>query len=105
VSEIACTLGDEARRDRARELRAGLFREVASRRTTDDGIEVRFPKTDALMRQLADYIAFESGCCAFLRFDLIVESRSDLVTLRLSGPGGTRAFVEGWLEVPEVGAR
>lgn len=103
MNEIACTLDDVVRRARSRELRAGPFRQVVSRTRIEDGIEVRFPKSDAILRELASYIAFESRCCAFLRFDLIVESGSDCVTLRLTGPEGTSSFVAHWFEVPRVG--
>jgi hypothetical protein len=100
VTEIACTLSEEARRRRAQDLRSGLFRRIASRKRIENGIEVRFHKTDSLLRELADYIAFESRCCAFLRFDLVVESKSEVAMLRLTGPEGTGAFVEPWFRIP-----
>ena len=96
--EIECTLTEEERRAWALELRAGLYPRVLRRRLRDDGIEVQFEKTGEILRDLGDFIAFESRCCEFLRFDLCVESQSDIVTLRLSGPKGTRAFVDRWFD-------
>ena len=103
MNEIVCTLSEDTRRQRREELRRGLFCEVASRTVTEHGVEIRFRRTDNL-HQLADYIAFESRCCAFLRFEMIVESRSELATLRLTGPEGTREFVGHWFEAPRPGS-
>jgi hypothetical protein len=46
---------------------------------------------------LADFITNERRCCPFLDFTLTVSENAKPVTLLLSGPEGTRKFLQAEL--------
>ena len=49
-----------------------------------------------MLRGLADFIAFESRCCGFLTFHLVVESDSDIAMLRVTGPADVQEMLDRW---------
>lgn len=67
-----------------------------------DGLELRFPprldgdETEPL-RLLAEWVARERLCCPFLQFDLRIEPRSGPLSLRLTGPPGTKEILQAAL--------
>ena len=60
-----------------------------------DGLAWRFAANAETLRALAAVIAAEHACCAFLRFELTVEPGDGPLWLRVTGPEGTREFLEG----------
>ena len=44
--------------------------------------------------ELAQLIVFERECCPFLRFNLSVEATNGPLWLELTGPDGTKAFLQ-----------
>src|SRR2546423_14938547 len=97
-SPIVCTLGPEALKAR----RQGLLARVAalSKHTTKIAAGYRFeftPERETLSL-LAQMIDGERQCCRFLRFDLTVEPNSGPISLELTGPPGTREFLDALLE-------
>lgn len=95
---IVCTLTEDALRAR----REGLLREVGRQASTmtkiPAGYRLEFtPGTDTLSLLVA-MIEAERQCCRFLRFDLTVEPNLGPITLELTGPEGTQAFLESLLE-------
>jgi hypothetical protein len=76
-----------------------LFADAAvERRDWREGYAFRFAPDafDALAR----FVANERKCCPFLDFEIAVESAGP-VWLRLTGPAGTRAFLDA--ELPIIG--
>ena len=70
-----------------RSLRTGV-------RELKDGYELRFrsdPKTIAL---LAEWMAQEHRCCPFFQIELRVEPQAGPAWLRLTGPEGTKQFIQ-----------
>ena len=47
---------------------------------------------------IASFVELESRCCAFLDFEIRVESASDRIALVLSGPDGTKEFLKPLIE-------
>jgi len=94
---IACTLLDAERRERRSLLLDRVFARVQERRPLDDGYALRFVADDAVLAELMQLVRLERRCCAFLRFRLTVEPGGGPVWLELTGPAGTRAFLESAL--------
>jgi hypothetical protein len=88
---IACTLTDEALRAR----REGLLARVVALATmtipSGAGYRMEFP-ADALPHVTA-MIDAERQCCRFLQFTLRVEANQGPITLEITGPEGTKAFL------------
>jgi hypothetical protein len=67
------------------------------RRGGREGYAFRFAP-DAFA-DVARFVANERKCCPFLDFEIAAESAGP-VWLRLTGPAGTRAFLEAELGIP-----
>lgn len=72
-----------------------LFHGGRPRREIGDGYEYRFDAAE--LPELARFIALERRCCPFLRFELEMAPPDHSPTLRLTGPEGTRAFLDAEL--------
>jgi hypothetical protein len=95
---IVCTLSPEALNARKK----GLLARVAalSKRTTATEAGYRFeydPDSETLTR-IIEMIDAERQCCRFLRFDLTVPADAGSVSLDVTGPAGTREFLDALLE-------
>ena len=54
----------------------------------------QFEFEDVLFEDLARWIANERRCCPFLRFTLDLRPAGGSIGLTMTGPEGTRAFIE-----------
>jgi hypothetical protein len=77
---------------------ANLLRSVESRKATEDGLRLQFAAKDGTLPAIAQAIDAERHCCRFLRFSVTVEPDGGPVTLELTGPPGTREFLESLLD-------
>jgi len=91
---VACTLTESERRQRREQLLERVVSRVEERRALDDGVALRFATDDVALAELMEMIRLERQCCAFLRFRLTVEPGGAPVWLELTGPEGTREFLE-----------
>lgn len=91
---IACSLdaGDLAARSAS--LRAELFAGAVERQELEDGYAFRFPAGDDWKAKIDAFVATERRCCSFFRIDLTFEPGLGPVWLRLTGPEGTKPFIE-----------
>ena len=96
---IACALQDGELRQRRAELLDRVFARAQERRPLEDGYALRFAPDEAGVADLLQLIQVERRCCAFLRFRLTVEPGGGPVWLELTGPAGTKAFLETSLGV------
>lgn len=78
-----CSLSDEELEARRQELREELLPHVRSRAALTDGLVLGFDATPERRRQLEDFVAFERGCCAGLRFAL--READDAIQLEIHG--------------------
>lgn len=91
---IACSLSPEALAARREGLLADLARRAEHRETLPNGVRLTLrPEPDALTT-IVRVVEAERRCCAFLRFDIAVAPDDGPITLEVSGPPGTRAFLE-----------
>ncbi len=102
---VACRLSGPELRARESGLLANLAAQVLEREplpsgsADSEGLRLRFAATAELLAEVAQLIALERQCCPFLRFSLTVEPAGGPLWLELSGPPGTRSF----LETPALG--
>ena len=96
AASLACTLGAIPADERPAHARllTTLFAATRERRPLPDGYAYRFD-ADAF-DDLARWIANERRCCPFLTVQLTLAADGP-VWLRLTGPEGTRAFLDAEL--------
>ena len=94
---IACTLLDGQRQQRRAQALDSVFSRVQESRPLGDGYALRFAADDVALAELMQLIQLERQCCAFLRFRLTIEPGSGPVWLELTGPAGTKSFLESAL--------
>lgn len=95
---VACTLSPEERAARGDDLLIGLVREATERHAIEGGYRFVFAPDEALVRRIAETIIAERRCCRFLRFETVFEPANGPVTMTVTGPAGTRDFLDGLLE-------
>src|SRR5690348_1108180 len=78
--------------ERARALLASCS---ASREPLPNGIAFRLPS--ASLDAVARFVANERKCCPFMTFEITIEPNGGTVSLRMTGPAGTREVLEAEL--------
>ena len=96
---IACTLTPDALRARREGLLMGLVRRAEHQEELSEGLRLRFAPCGETIALIAQAVDAERHCCRFLRFGIIVEPDGGPVFLDLTGPPGTRAFVNALLDL------
>ncbi len=94
---IACTLTDAAFQQRRAEMLPRIQEQIQSLKPLDAGYALQFAAEEAVLEDVFRLIQLERQCCAFLQFDLTVEPDHGPVWLSLTGPEGTKAFLENVL--------
>ena len=94
---IACTLQEAELQRRRTELLERVFARVQESRPLVDGYAVRFAADDTALAELLQLIRLERQCCAFLRFRLTIEPAGGPIWLELTGPEGTKSYLESTL--------
>lgn len=95
---VACALTDAQLRERRAEVRKELASATVETRELPEGYVMRFSPAPALVERLARFVEFERACCPFLTFTLEVQANQGPVTLTLTGPTGTKAFLRSEVE-------
>ena len=91
---IACTLTPDELQSRGAQLLPGLVSRATGRVAIPNGLRWSFPPAEGMIADIAHVIDAERCCCRFLRFLVIVEEDGGPVTLEVTGPPGTREFLE-----------
>ncbi len=94
---IACSLNDADFQQRRASILAEVRAQVLEVKELDDGYAYRFPSDKAWIAELATFMTFERACCPFLQFNLRLEPNEGPIWLELTGPSGTRAFLDSIL--------
>ena len=89
---IVCTLTPDALAARKDQLLSGLGQRALSREPVAEGMRLTFPAD--MLRELAAMIDAERQCCRFFSFELVVPPGGEALALTVSGPPGTRAFID-----------
>jgi len=91
---LACSLTTPELRARREQLLELLRQRRPERSPLPNGYRLRFDGGGDIVSLLAPIIEAERECCPFLQMRLTVEPGHGSVWLELTGPRGTRAFLE-----------
>lgn len=92
---VACSLMPAELQERRRNVLSRIRGEVSKVTELDNGFIYRFAPCSELIPELANLIQLEHQCCPFLTFRLTVEPGDGAILLEMTGPEGTREFLEG----------
>ena len=91
---IACSLNPIEFLRRRDTLLPGVVASAESSEPLPDGARWRFRPSSHLMLALATMIDAERRCCPFLRFQVVAEADNGPIWLDVTGPAGTRDFLD-----------
>lgn len=95
---LVCTLLPDELRERRNSLLARVGAAIEETQERENGYAYRFPA--GMLNELAQVMGLERQCCSFLRFVLTAEPRNGALWLEVTGPDGTKAFLdEFWSDV------
>ena len=94
---IACNLTDSDFQERRVGVLTTVKGGVVETRELEDGYAYRFPSDASWLATLANLITVERECCPFLRFNLRLEPAEGPIWLELTGPPGTKDFLNSIL--------
>jgi hypothetical protein len=94
---VACCLSDEGLRNREATLLAQFKAAVIESEELDDGYLYRVLGDKKSLALIAELITAERECCPFLKFDLSMEPGVGPVSVRMTGPAGTKEFLKSIL--------
>jgi hypothetical protein len=94
---VACCLSNEELRTREATLLAQFKSALLTTEEFADGYLFRIPGDKKWLAVAAELIAAERECCPFLRFELTAEPAMGPVTVRMTGPAGTKEFLKSIL--------
>jgi len=97
---IACSLTSAELREREATLLAQFRASIIKTEELQDGYVFHIPGDGDGVRQVAELIVAERECCPFLVFELSAPPNMGPVTVRVSGPVGTREFLSSLLGLP-----
>ncbi|HEV7395570.1 MAG TPA: hypothetical protein VGN86_03580 [Pyrinomonadaceae bacterium] len=90
---VACALTEPELQERRANLLKNVRTAVLEGKEMENGYAYRFPSDEKWIAELANLISLERRCCPFLNFDLKLEPGFGPIWLELTGPPGTREFL------------
>lgn len=97
---IACTLSPAALKARRDNLLDALFRRSTECSDLPHGLRLCFAPGGQMLADVARAVDAERQCCRFLSFTITVDADGGPITLDLTGPPGTRAFLSAMFGTP-----
>ena len=97
---IACSLTSAELREREATLLAQFRAAIIKTEELQDGYAFHIPGDGERIRQVAELIVAERECCPFLVFEVSALPNMGPVTVRVSGPVGTKEFLSSLLGLP-----
>ena len=94
---IVCTLDPATMRTRREGLLTQLVASAIRCEWLTDGVRLEFTASSETLALIGRAIDAERRCCRFLRFQLTVVPDEGPIMLDLTGPAGTREFLEALL--------
>ncbi len=91
--EMACKLTTPQLRQRKETVIASLKQQIIEKKELDNGFAFKFPGTDKVVDELAEFIKTERACCDFFTFTLSVSGDQSEAWLSLTGDEGVKAFI------------
>ena len=93
-NSVSCKLTTPELQQRKKTVIGELKNLVLERRETANGVLYKFEGSDQNIDLLTGFIKTERLCCSFFTFNLTVGNEESFVWLELSGPEGSREFIE-----------
>jgi hypothetical protein len=94
TKEIVCKLTSKELHDRKETVLELLKKEVKEKKELANGYSFKFDGSDEIFSQLTTFIQSERQCCNFFVFSLVVADTESAIWLTISGPQGTKEFIE-----------
>jgi hypothetical protein len=95
---IMCTLSPSASAVRKEGLLARIAAQCKQTIQLEAGYRFKFDPNEKTLLLIARMIDAERQCCRFLRFDLSVPPGGGQMSLEVTGPSGTREFLDALFE-------
>lgn len=93
ANELSCKLATPELQRRKETVIASLKQQVLEKKELEDGYAFRFPGTDEVLDELAEFIKTERACCSFFTFGLSVSGDKGETWLELTGIEGSKNFI------------
>lgn len=90
---FACSLTESELQQRRRDVLEKVRIAVTEISELEDGFIFRFLNGDSRLAELAGLVQLEHLCCPFLKFKITVEPGDGPISLEMTGPEGTKAFL------------
>jgi hypothetical protein len=94
---VACCLSDEELRNREATLLAQFKAALIKREELDNGYLFCILGDKKSIALVSELIMAERECCPFLKFELSLEPGMGPVSVRMTGPAGTKEFLKSVL--------
>ena len=91
--KLSCKLTTPELQQRKRTVIAELKSQMLEKVETDQGFKYKFDGSDKMLDLLNSFIKTERLCCDFFVFTLTASSNAKFAWLELSGPEGTKDFI------------
>lgn len=95
---VACTLSETELHERKATTLQDLLERVQKTMDLGAGYGFRFDASDDTLARILTMIRQERKCCRFMQFELKVLPDGGPVWLTITGPDGTKAFLETLFE-------
>jgi hypothetical protein len=95
---IVCTLSPSALAARKEGLLARVATQAKQTIKLEGGYRFEFDPDQATLLLIARMIDAERRCCRFLRFDMSMPPENQRISLDVTGPSGTREFLDALFE-------
>jgi hypothetical protein len=91
---VMCTLADSEMHERDASLLARFKSGVIAAEELADGYSFCLAGDGKWLAIVAELIIAERECCRFLKFELLADPQMGPLTVRITGPDGTKAFLK-----------
>ena len=91
---LTCKLTTPELQQRKKTVIAELKSLIIGRTETPSGMKFKFAGSDKTLDLLINFVKTERLCCDFFQFTLSVGDEKSFAYLELSGPEGTKQFIE-----------
>ena len=96
---VSCKLAPPELQKHKAEVIALLKANVLERKELTNGYRYSFKGSDQTLDDLIAFIKAERACCGFFTFQLSIEDEATNVTLAITGPEGTKEFIQTEIEL------
>jgi hypothetical protein len=91
---VACLLTAPELQERRRTVLKKFRSAVVEIEELEGGYSYSLPADDEWLLEVANLVNLERLCCPFLRFNITVEPSGAPIVLAITGPAGTKEFLE-----------